>query len=158
MFRTIKRADRQLSDEETARILREGEWGVLSVLGDRGYPYGVPMSYGYANGKIYLHSTPEQSHKLDAIRKEPKVCFTVVTEHTLLPESYSVRYRSAIVFGTARILETAEEKQSAMVWMMTGLAPEALDRARDHCVRESDSYAMIEITPEHVTGKANGRK
>jgi nitroimidazol reductase NimA-like FMN-containing flavoprotein (pyridoxamine 5'-phosphate oxidase superfamily) len=44
---TIRRKDRALSEEEAFKILKAGEYGVLSTVGEDGYPYGVPVSYAY---------------------------------------------------------------------------------------------------------------
>lgn len=40
--------------------------GVLSVLGDDGYPYGMPVTHWYneKNGKIYFHGA-KSGHKIE---------------------------------------------------------------------------------------------
>ena len=76
MFREMKRKERQLSAELTEKILNKCTSGVLSVIGDDGYPYGVPVSYAYSDGKIFFHCAKE-GHKVDAIKNNPKVSFTV---------------------------------------------------------------------------------
>lgn len=53
-FRPMRRIRQQLPLEETKQILSEATSGVLSVIGDNGYPYGVPISYVYADGKIFF--------------------------------------------------------------------------------------------------------
>ena len=55
MFRELVRKNKQLSKEECIRLLTEETRGVLSVLGDDGYPYGMPMNHFYnpEDGKIY---------------------------------------------------------------------------------------------------------
>ena len=65
-FRPMRRKRQELPKEECKKILNNATAGVLSVLGDGGYPYGVPISYVYAEGKLYFHSAVE-GHKLDAI-------------------------------------------------------------------------------------------
>ena len=67
MFREMRRKNQQLSETESAAVLERGTSGVLAVLGDGGYPYGVPVSYAYCGGKIYFHCA-KSGHKLDAIR------------------------------------------------------------------------------------------
>ena len=47
MFRKMRRFKQQLSDEECIAVLRSETRGVLSMLGDDGYPYGVPMNHWY---------------------------------------------------------------------------------------------------------------
>ncbi|MBO6054535.1 MAG: pyridoxamine 5'-phosphate oxidase family protein, partial [Oscillospiraceae bacterium] len=78
MFRELQRKKQQLPMEECIRILKEEPRGVLSVLGDDGYPYGMPMNHYYSeeDGRIYFHGG-RTGHKIDAIRRCNKVSFCV---------------------------------------------------------------------------------
>ncbi|MDX1359102.1 MAG: pyridoxamine 5'-phosphate oxidase family protein, partial [Clostridia bacterium] len=73
-FREMRRKDRQVFDELLYKILEKGEYGVLSVHGDNGYPYGVPVNYVYLNENIYFHSA-KTGHKLDAVKADGRVSF-----------------------------------------------------------------------------------
>ena len=55
MFREMRRKAQQLSHEECVKILNNATSGVLAVYGDDGYPYTVPVSHAYDNGKIVFH-------------------------------------------------------------------------------------------------------
>lgn len=153
MFRDMRNKKRELAIEEAIEVIKIGKDGVLSVHGEGGYPYGVPINYGYADGKIYIHSRNNESHKIDAIINNPKVCLTVVTKNNLVEEEYTTKFRSAIVFGTARIITEPDEKVEAMGKMMEGLAPEYIEGAKEKARGKLNVLAMIEITPEHITGK-----
>ncbi len=157
MFREMRRKDRAMPAEEAERLLAEGDWGVLAVSGDDGYPYGVPVNYGYTGGRIYVHSTSCESHKLDGIRRNDKVSFTVVEGHDVLKEEFSTAFSSVVVFGRARIITEGPLLREAMRRMMEGLAPDMTEAAEEHCAHSMGSMAMIEITPEHITGKARRR-
>ena len=111
MFREMRRSKQQLSQEETEAVLTRGTSGVLSVLGDGGYPYGVPLSYVYHDGKLYFHWALS-GHKLDAVRACPKASFCVVDRDQVVPPEYTTYFRSAIAFGTVRVVEDPEEKQN----------------------------------------------
>ncbi|HQI17206.1 MAG TPA: pyridoxamine 5'-phosphate oxidase family protein, partial [Bacillota bacterium] len=113
MFREMRRQDRKTDNEKAAAILAAGEYGILSTVGDNGYAYGVPLSYAYSNGKIYFHCALE-GHKLDNIRYNNKVSFCVVGATEVLPESFSTKYESVIVFGKASEADD-DEKQEAHV-------------------------------------------
>lgn len=154
MFREMTRKDRALGEEEIGKIIHNCSYGVLSLLSENGYPYGVPVNYAYVNGTFIIHGTNGRSHKMECIRSHDKVCLTIVDKQELIREEYTTMYTSVIVFGKAVIPEDPQEKMQAMLEMMGELAPEALEKVRDHCVRQSDGYAMILITPEHITGKA----
>ena len=43
MFRELVRKKQQISKEECITLLKEELRGVLSVQGDDGYPYGLPI-------------------------------------------------------------------------------------------------------------------
>ena len=67
-FREMRRKRQQLAEEESIAILEKATAGTLALLGDNDYPYAVPISYVYHDGKLYFHSALA-GHKVDAIRK-----------------------------------------------------------------------------------------
>ena len=77
-----------LSQEENIEILRAGASGVLAVHGDDDYPYTIPLNYVYRDNKLYFHSA-KTGHKLDAIQRQPKVSFCVISEDKIVPEEYT---------------------------------------------------------------------
>ena len=81
MFRDMRRKQQALPYEESVTILESASSGVLAVLGDEGYPYTVPLSYVYREGKLYFHCASE-GHKLDAIRGCDKASFCVIEKTT----------------------------------------------------------------------------
>ena len=58
MFRPMQRKKQALSREDCLRLLRQEKRGILSVLGDDGYPYGMPLNHWYCeeDGKLYFRS------------------------------------------------------------------------------------------------------
>lgn len=55
MFREMRRKNQQLPQEECNRILQVATSGVLAVDGDDDYPYAVPLSFVYEDGRLYFH-------------------------------------------------------------------------------------------------------
>ena len=45
----------QLTEEEMISVLNKSKYGVLSTIGEDGFPYGVPVNFVYLDGKIYIH-------------------------------------------------------------------------------------------------------
>lgn len=113
MFRAMRRNARQLPEEESIQLLREGKSGVLSLLGDEGYPYGVPLSYSYVDGKLYFHGAVT-GHKVDAVKSCDKASFCVVAQDDVKPEALTTHYKSVIAFGRVSVL-TGEEKLAAIL-------------------------------------------
>ena len=66
-FRPIRRFRQAATEEECLSILQAAQRGILSVMGENGYPYGLPINYTFLDGKIFFHCARE-GHKLDAIR------------------------------------------------------------------------------------------
>ena len=95
------------SREEMEQILQEEVLGYLGLEGD-GQPYVVPLNYAYAAGKILFHCALT-GRKLDAIRRNPRVCFTVgrqigeVRDHTGAP--CHIDSDSVVCYGWARLLD-----------------------------------------------------
>lgn len=153
MFRKMRRSEKATDIAKAEALLRSQDFGVLSVNGDDGYPYGVPVNYVYDDGKIYFHSTSADSHKIDAIRKNEKVSFTIVTEHDLVPEQLDTKYTSVIAFGRARVLNSKEETKEALRLLLAGLSPSmAADTEKIYNGSEG-KFLMAEISVEHISGK-----
>ena len=151
MFRNMRRINQQLSDEETKHILKTGQTVVLALHGDDGYPYAVPLNYVYADGKLYLHCA-KAGHKLDAMRRDPKVSFAVIERDDVVPEELATYYHSVIGFGTARILEDDAEKRKAaeLIGLHYYNVPEAVHKEIE---ATWNALVCIEITIDHMTGK-----
>ena len=68
MFRKMRRFKQQITDAECIEVLKKTKRGVLSLLGEDGYPYGIPIDHWYCeeDGRIYFHGAKE-GHKIDAV-------------------------------------------------------------------------------------------
>ena len=153
MFREMRRKKQALSPEECAAILNRGTSGVLALSGDGGYPYAVPLSYGYDGARLYFHCA-QSGHKLDAIRRNSRASFCVVDQDQVVPQEYTSYYRSVIVFGNIRILETDEEKRTAIERLALKYAPDDSAANRQNMIeREWEPLCMLEMTVEHLSGK-----
>lgn len=153
MFRKMLRHKQQLSQRECIEILKQQPRGVLSVSGDNGYPYGVPMDYWYCeeDGMLYFHCG-KAGHKLDAIRKCKKVSFCVMDEGHRKDGDWALYIRSVIIFGQAQIIEDREE----CIGITRQLSYKFTDDA--HYIEEeirkfAAGTLCIRLTPEHICGK-----
>lgn len=153
VFREMRRKKQVLSQKEVEGILHKGTSGVLALLGDNDYPYAVPISYVYDNGKVYFHSA-KSGHKIDAIQKAAKASFCVIDEDLVVPEEYTTYFRSVIAFGRIQIIENDSEKRAAIEKLAIKYAPEDTAASRDDAIsREWKPLCMLEMTIEHITGK-----
>lgn len=153
MFREMRRRRQQLTHEECLAILERGTSGVLAVSGEDGYPYAVPLSYVYRDGRLFFHCA-KSGHKLDAIRRCEKVSFCVIDQDQVVPAEYTTYFRSVILFGRARILQDTEEIHSSITWLAEKYYPTAALEFQEAAIqRESAALCMVELQIDHMTGK-----
>jgi len=154
MFREMRRKKQQLSQEECERILREATSGVLGVIGDDGYPYTVPVSHVYEDGKIVFHGA-KVGHKIESLRKEDKVSYCVIAQDRVMAKERTTAYISVIAFGRARIVEDEAGQREICRLMGEKFSadyPELVQQETDEVIAQN-RMSCVEITVEHLTGK-----
>lgn len=153
MFREMRRKNQQLAHDACVRLLQAGSSGVLSLLGDGSYPYGVPISYVYDDDRLYFHCAAS-GHKLDAVRSCDKASFCLITQDDVLPEKFTTLYRSVIAFGRIHIMEPGPALQRAIELLGRKYSPQAAEEAlRAEIDSTRNRLVMLELTIEHMTGK-----
>lgn len=152
MFREMRRKNQLLSMEDTIAVMERGTNGILAVSGDDDYPYTVPLSYVYANDKIYFHCA-KVGHKIDGIKKNPKVTFCVVDQDEIISEKYTTYFRSAIAFGQARILEDPKEIREAITAIAVKYSPDYKEGIPAEINSSMNALCIVEISIDHLTGK-----
>lgn len=153
MFREMRRKRQQLTESECVEILNKNTSGVLAVLGDDGYPYAVPLSYVYDRNAIYFHCA-KSGHKLDAINSNEKVSFCVIDQDNVVPEIYTTYFRSVIVFGRAKIVESDDERYGAFEKLAIKYNPIDNKKNRDITIeKERLAMCIVRIDIDHMTGK-----
>ncbi len=154
MFREMRLAENKTSMEEAEQMLATATNGVLAVIGDEGYPYAVPVSFVYEDGKIYFHSTSATSHKIDSIEKDPRVSFCVITQDNILPNEFNTLYRSVIAFGTARVLKDPKEIEQGLTAILKKYSGDFMEAGKSYINQQDGNFCVVEIAVEHLTGKA----
>ena len=152
MFREMRRSKQLLSRETAIEILNRNTSGVLALSGDDAYPYAVPMSFVYADGKIYFHCA-KSGHKIDAIRRNEKASFCVIDQDQIVPEKYTTHFRSVIAFGRIHMVDDVEQmgRIAAMLAMKYSSAfKEGIPKEINSSIR---NMAILELTIDHITAK-----
>ena len=153
MFRELQRKNKQISMEECIELLKKETRGVLSVLGDGDYPYGMPMNHWYneEDGKIYFHCG-KSGHRLDALRKCNKVSFCTYDSGYREEGDWALHVKSVIVFGTIEIIDdmdTIADIARKLSFKFT--------QDEEYIRTEIEKYAkatlLLQLTPEHICGK-----
>ena len=153
MFRELVRKKKQISMEECIRILKSEPRGVLSVLGDDDYPYGMPMNHFYnkEDGKIYFHCG-KMGHRLDALKKHNKVSFCVYDEGYRKDGEWALNIKSVIVFGRMKVVDDLDR-----VIHISEILSRKFTEDEAYIKEEIEKYAkqtlLLELTPEYICGK-----
>ena len=151
-FREMRRKRQQLSEEESISILKKATAGTLALLGDNDYPYAVPISYVYADGRLYFHSALS-GHKVDAIRKSDKASFCVIEQDDVQPKKYTTFFRSVIAFGRIHIIEDEQEKLKMARMLGNRYNPNDEESLQKELEQGLSRMLMIRFDIEHLTGK-----
>jgi len=153
MFREMRRKKQALSEAETIEILLSCTSGVLALAGDDDYPYAVPLSYVYKDGKLFFHFA-SAGEKLDRIAQNNKVSFCVIQTDQVIQKTFTTHFRSAIVFGRARILTEDSEKKYALECLVEKYSPDYIQEGQAEIAHGLNRVCMAEVQIEHMTGKA----
>ncbi len=153
MFRKMRRIKQQISQQECIDILINEPRGVLSLIGDDGYPYGIPLNHWYSekDGKLYFHGS-KKGHKADAISKCNKVSYCVYDSGFRKDGDWALNIKSVVVFGK---IEFVEDKEKT-IEICKNLCLKFTDDKKymEHELKRGSNYVMcLELTPEHMTGK-----
>jgi len=148
-IREMRRKDRAMTREEAEALLHEADFGFLATVDETGQPYCVPLNHVYKDGYIVFHCALEGA-KLDNIRANPRVSYGVCTEHEVVPENISTRYKSAIAFGAAEIVESPELRKELLVALLERLAPGQGFRCGGATI---ENTCVVRIKVEVLTGK-----
>lgn len=150
-FSKMRRGRQELPREEAEALLARGAYGVLSTCGENGYPYGIPVNYVFADGRICFHCAAEGA-KLRNLAYCDKVCFTVVDRYHAVPEAFSAAYASVVAFGSARLLSGAE-KRAALNALIEKYAPHYREAGERYIDAQIERTRVAEIRVEALTGK-----
>ncbi len=112
MFKEIRRKEKKLNNEESISLLKESNYGILSVCLNNGYAYGVPLNFVYNNGAIYFHCAKE-GQKLEAINENNKVSFSIVNNVELLPSKFDTNYESVI--PSVKLMKYLKMKKTSVI-------------------------------------------
>lgn len=151
MFRQLRRKDKKMTPEQIEKTLLEGDYGVMSCIGDDDYGYGVALNYIYLNDAIYFHCANE-GHKIDAIKKNDKVSFLVISRNEIAAEELTTLFSSVLVFGKALIIE-GDEKKNALIKTGEKFSKGFEAKVLEGIERAFESTCVVKINIQHKEGK-----
>ena len=153
MFREVARKKQVIPYEECIEILKTAPRGVLSVIGDDGYPYGAPINHWYneEDGKLYFHGGMK-GHKIDAMKACDKVSFVCTDGGKPSEEGWWLKFRSVVVFGRVEFIEDHDRAMELTRQLSLKFTQDEAYIA-DEIQHSGPGTLVFALTPEHITGK-----
>lgn len=157
-FREMRRQKQAISREECLELLISETRGVLSVIGDNGYPYGVPINHYYdeESGKLYFHGA-KFGHRIDAVQQCDKVCYTVFDHGFRKEGDWALNVKSVIIFGRMRAVEN-EERAIELCRRLCYKFTDDEDYIADEIRKFANATLVLELEIENMTGKLVNEK
>lgn len=153
MIPAMRRSRQALSAAACEEILRAGTSGVLALADADGFPYSVPLSYLYHEGKLWFHCA-NAGYKLDLARANPRASFCVIGQDQVVPAEYTTYFRSVIARGTLREVTDPDLKGSIIRRLGRRYAPGQPDEALEGEIRQYwDALCILELDIAQLTGK-----
>ena len=154
----MRRKDREVTDLH--QILQIVDQAKILHLGlfDEDFPYIVPLHYGYEYREgtltFYMHGAKE-GHKLDLIKKNPRVCVELDCDVELIPGGdiackYGSAYASVIGRGQAELVTDEEEKIKGLKLLMANQTGKTFEIDS----RMASAVAVIAVRISDFTAKS----
>lgn len=153
MFREMMRKKQQLTREECISILKSELRGVLSVLGDDDYPYGMPINHYYCeeDGKLYFHGG-KRGHKIDAMMRHNKASFCVYDRGFRKDGEWALHIKSVIVFGHIEFVEDQETTYRISADLSRKFTDDEA-YIKDEIIKAGSRTLLFALVPDHISGK-----
>ncbi|QDL92051.1 pyridoxamine 5'-phosphate oxidase family protein [Paroceanicella profunda] len=157
----VKRTpDRGHYDRETVHaILDAGMLCHVAWVLD-GQPFCTPTLHWREGDTLYWHGS-SASRMLRTLRGGLAACVTVSHLDGLVLArcgfNHSANYRSAICFGTARIVEDPEEKARALIAVIDRFYPERAATLRANTVQEVKATTVIAMPIDQASAKIRAK-
>ncbi len=153
MFRELRRKKQQIPHEECIKILNEEPRGVLSVLGDDEYPYGMPMNFWYdsESGHIFFHGG-KKGHKIDALKRHDKVSFCVYDRGFRREGEWALNIKSVIIFGKIKFIEDYDLAMDISRKLSYKYTQDS-EYIEKEIIYSGPGTLCMELIPEHMCGK-----
>lgn len=162
---TFKRTDRNRIKRKTKRghydrstIYRIIDEGLICHIGfvQNRQPFVIPTIFARVDDSIIIHGS-RVSRLLNYIKSRRPVCITVtLLDGLVLARSafhHSVNYRSVVLFGKGKAIETDEEKLRALEIVTERVMPGRWSDARQPNRKELNATSVVAIPIEEASAK-----
>lgn len=153
MFRAMRRFKQQISQEECIQVLKNEPRGILSFLGENGYPSGTPMNHWYCeeDGKLYFHGAKE-GYKIDSLQACDKVSYCVYDQGYREDGAWPLHIKSVIVYGRIHFVEDPQRIEKIGYNLCAKFSDDKEYPEREFRLA-GNRLLCLELEVEHMTGK-----
>jgi len=147
-----------LSQAEIDQIINDSIVCHVSMVDTNGSPYVLPFNFGYKKGKLYIHCAPE-GKKIKIWEANPRVCIAFSTDYKMRIQnetvacSYSMRYKSVLIYGTLHPITDNNEKIDILNIVMEKYTGKTNFTYSTPAV---NNVKVFEIKSEKIEGKIYG--
>lgn len=154
----IRRQDRTLDESRAVKILKDGEYGVLSLRTEDGNgAYGIPLSYVWDGGNsIYIHCAPV-GKKIDCIDACCNVSFCVIGRTKVIPSQFTTAYESIVLKCSAHRSLHEAERMSALSLLLSKYCPDEKARGITYAEKSFHRTEIIRLDIEKFSGKTKDK-
>lgn len=149
----VRRTDRLLDEKEATELLETAVFGTLSMISPEGHPYGIPLTYVWdGNRTLYIHCAPA-GRKLECIRHNDRCSFSVVGKADVVPDKFTLDYRSIVLECRASVGLSEEERREALRLYVAKYTPELTEKAEFYIEKSFGRTEIIALTVSDWSGK-----
>lgn len=151
---TVRRQDRLMEEALALEILKNGEYGYLSLVdtGNGGVPYGIPVSYVLDDASIYIHCGPA-GRKMDIIGESAPVSFCVVGGTQIIPHKFTTNYESVVVAGVVHNVKDDEECWRCLRLILEKYSPANMEVGIKYAEKSFFRTRVLRIDIDSISGK-----
>jgi nitroimidazol reductase NimA-like FMN-containing flavoprotein (pyridoxamine 5'-phosphate oxidase superfamily) len=146
-----------ISRTENEAVIRKCQTCNIAMVDPEGKPYVIPMNFGFDGDFVYFHGSAT-GKKVDVLKKNQDVCISFSTDHELryvneeVACSWSMRYRSVLVYGKAEFVEVPEEKIKYFNIIMSHYT----DRSFEYNAPSIKEVMVFRVKVEEMDGRVYG--
>ncbi|MBD2774505.1 pyridoxamine 5'-phosphate oxidase family protein [Iningainema tapete] len=119
-------------------------------------PFVIPTAYGRVEDQLYIHGSPA-SRMLRSLLSGIEVCVTVtLLDGLVLARSafhHSMNYRSVVIFGTATLIQEAEQKLEALRAFTEHVVPGRWEEVRQPNSQELQGTLVLSLPLTEASAK-----
>jgi nitroimidazol reductase NimA-like FMN-containing flavoprotein (pyridoxamine 5'-phosphate oxidase superfamily) len=151
----MRRSDKEITDRGRIDEILHRALVCHLAMANADTPYLVTVSYGYDGDSLYVH-TAREGRKLEFVRANPRVCFSVEIDVDLQtdpdPCRWSMRYRSVAGYGDMREIVPDADKMYALNEIMRHYSGRDWEFPR----RQMGATRLWRIEIDSISGKESG--